>query len=92
MRTTMKTEGDESVEDHMSFTIQVCSSDGRLLDEYTLSRPGDNVTTLDAAEGYVRDDFSDYKGDPLVVFVSQETLTKFRQLQIRVGAKKQDAA
>ncbi len=92
MRTTVKTDGDESVEDHTSFTIQVCSSDGRLLDEYTLSRLGDNVATLDAAEGYVRDGFSDYQGDALVVFVSQETLTKFRQLQIKVEAKKQGAA
>ena len=91
MRTTMKTEINESPEDHTSFTIQVCSSDGRLLDEYTLSRLGDNIATLDAAEGHVRDDFSDYKGDPLVVFVSQETLTKFRQLQIKVAAKKQEA-
>lgn len=92
MHAKMKTDVDESLEDHTSFTIQVCSSDGRLLDEYTLSRLGDNIGTLDAAEGHVRDGFSDYKGEPLVVFVSQETLTKFRQLQIKVDAAKQDAA
>lgn len=92
MRATMKTDVDKSLEDQTLFTIQVCSDDGRLLDEYTLSRFGNNIATLDAAEGHVRDGFSDYKGDPLVVFVSQETLTKFRQLQIKVVAENQDAA
>ena len=89
---TVKNDVDDGMEELTTFTIHVCSNDGRLLNEYTLSRQGDNVATLDAAESHVRDGLSDYKGEPLVIFVSQETLTKFRQLQIKVVARRPDAA
>lgn len=82
----------DDVEESASFDILVCSNDGRFLNEYRLTRTGDNVATLAAAEEHVRGDFSDYKGEPLLVFVSQETLTKFRQLQIKVVASVTDVA
>lgn len=89
---TSKIKHHDISDDAMSFTVQVCSDEGRLLNEYRLSRTGDNVATLDAAEDRVRNDFSDYKGEPLVIFVSQETLTKFRQLQLKVVADTSEAA
>ncbi len=92
MDATVKNDINDGMEKLTSFKIQVCSNDGRLLDEYTLSRSGDNVATLDAAENHVRDGLSDYQGESLVIFVSQETLTKFRQLQITVDARRPDAA
>ncbi|TDI77179.1 MAG: hypothetical protein E2O81_05335 [Betaproteobacteria bacterium] len=79
-------------DDAMSFTVQVCSEDGRLLSEYKLSRTGDNVATLDAAEDRVRNNYSDYKGEPLIVFVSQETLTKFCQTQLKVVPDESETA
>ena len=92
MDAIVKNDVDDGMEELTKLTIHVCSNDGRLLDEYTLSRQGDNVATLDAAESHVRDGLSDYIGEPLVIFVSQETLTKFRQLQIKVVARRPDAA
>ena len=71
----------------ISFDIQVCSNDGCVLREYTLTRKDDQVTTLKSAEHHVRVGLSHYKGEPLVIFISQETLTKFRQVQIKVVAK-----
>ena len=91
MNANTKSKVDDRVEGHTLFNIQVCSGDGRLLDEYSLTSQGDNVATLDAAETHIRDGLSDYKGEPLVIFVSHETLTKFRQLQIKVDAKRPDA-
>lgn len=82
----------EVVDESPSFRVQVCSDEGRLLREYGLTRVDNNVSTFDAAEDYVRSDFSNYKGAPLVVLVSQETLTKLRQLQIKVVASVPDAA
>ncbi len=70
-----------------SFDIQVCTDDGRLLNEFTLTGNDDKVTTLKFAEHHVRVGFSNYKGEPLVIFLSEETLTKFRQVQIKVAAK-----
>ena len=70
-----------------SFDIQVCTDDGRLLNEFTLTGKDDKVTTLKSAEDHVRLGFSNYKGEPLVICLSEETLTKFRQVQIKVAAK-----
>lgn len=92
MATTAKIENHEAADEVMSFHVQVCSGDGRCLSEYELTRTGDNIASLDAAESHVHDDFSDYKGEPLIVFVSEETLTKFHQLQIKVVSKVADAA
>jgi len=68
----------------ISFDIQVCSNDGRILSEYMLTRKDDKVTTLESAKHHVRVRLSDYQGEPLVIFVREETLTKFRQVQIKV--------
>jgi hypothetical protein len=92
MGATPKLKVDDRVEEHELFNIHVCSDDGRLLDEYSLTRKGDNVVTLDAAETHIRDGLSDYQGEPLVIFVNQETLTKFRQLQIKIDTTRYDAA
>ena len=70
-----------------SFDIQVCTDDGQLLREFTLTGNDDKVTTLKSAEDHVRLGLSSYKGEPLVIFLSEETLTKFRQVQIKVAAK-----
>ena len=70
-----------------SFDIQVCTDDGRLLNEFTLTGNDDKVTTLKSAERHVRRGLSNYKGDPLVIFLSEQTPTKFRQVQIQVAAK-----
>lgn len=80
------------VEEVSSFNVQVCSYDGRLLDEYTLDHQADNVETLAAAENHIRDGLSDYKGDPLLIFVSQNSSTDFHQLQIKVTNAQPDVA
>ena len=69
-----------------TFNIQVCSKDGRLLSEYTLTQKDDDVRTIDAAERCACENLSDYhnsdnNNDRLVVVVSEETLTKLRQVQ-----------
>jgi hypothetical protein len=69
-----------------TFNIQVCSKDGRLLSEYTLTQQEHDVSTIDAAERCACENLSDYhnsdnNNDRLVVVVSEETLTKLRQVQ-----------
>ena len=69
-----------------TFNIQVCSKDGRLLSEYTLTQQDDDVRTIDAAERCACENLSNYhnsddNNDRLVVVVSEETLTKLRQVQ-----------
>ncbi len=68
------------------FTIQLYTDDGRFLREFILDSQRDNVTTLRAAERIVRDNLSDHYRRPVIIVLSQETLTKLRQVQIRVGA------
>ena len=63
------------------FNVQVCTSDGRLLREYTLNRRDDGVCTLSDAESCACKNLSDDHGEPLVVVVSEETLLKMRQVQ-----------
>ncbi len=92
MGSTMKSKNHNAVDEAASFHVQVCSGDGRLLSEYQLTRTDNSIATLEAAEDHIHKDFSDYKGEPLIVFVSQETLTKFRQLQMKVVAAESDAA
>ena len=67
-----------------TFNIQVCSADGRLLSQYTLTRQDHDVGTLSAAEQCARTNLSNYHGEPLVIIVSEETLTKLRQVQLKV--------
>ena len=67
-----------------TFNIQVCSKDGRLLSEYTLTQQENDVRTLGAAERCACENLVNYQGnrdDQLVVVISEETLTKLRQVQ-----------
>ena len=86
MSTNTKRDADAGADMPTSFDIQVCSKDGRLLSEYTLTRHDHDVGTLSAAECCVRENLSDYKGEPLVIIVTEQTLTKLRQVQLRVAA------
>ena len=69
------------VEKPTSFNVQICSKDGRILSEYTLTRHQHNVSTLAAAESRAEENLLDYYGEALLVIVSEETLTKMRQTQ-----------
>jgi len=76
----------KNAEVQTTFNIQVCSKDGRLLSEYTLTQQDHYVRTIDAAERCACENLSDYhnsdnNSDRLVVVVSEETLTKLRQVQ-----------
>jgi len=62
-KTKMAAKLDEELS--ISFDIQVCSNDGRILREYTLTRKDDQVTTLKSAEHHVRVGLSGYKGELL---------------------------
>jgi hypothetical protein len=67
-----------------TFDIHVCSQDGRLLSEYTLTQHDDNVTTLSAAVHRAEQTLLDNYGEALVIVVSEQTLTKLRQTQLLV--------
>lgn len=67
-----------------TFNIQVCSKDGRLLSEYTLTQHDHDVSTIGAAERCACENLANYQSDrdeQFVVVVSEETLTKLRQVQ-----------
>lgn len=71
-------------ETQSTFNIQVCSKDGRLLSEYTLTQHDHDVSTIDAAERCACENLANYQSDreeQFVVVVSEETLTKLRQVQ-----------
>ena len=76
----------KNAEEQTTFNIQVCSKDGRLLSEYTLTQQDHDVKTIDAAERCACENLTDYhnsdqNNDRLVVVVSEQTLTKLRQVQ-----------
>ena len=81
MSTDAKRKDHDGVDIEAMFNIQVCSNDGRMLSEYTLTRGEHDIHTLNAAESCACENLSDYQGEPLVVVVSEETLTKLRQVQ-----------
>ena len=81
MSVNEKNDADTSVETPTTFNVQVCSKDGRMLSEYTLTRRQHNVSTLAAAERRAEENIIDYFGEELLVIVSEETLTKMRQTQ-----------
>lgn len=68
----------------MMFTVQVCSNDGRLLSEYGLTKKDHHVATLAAAERRAILNLSEFHGEHLVIVVSEETLTKLRQIHVNV--------
>ena len=70
-----------------TFNIQVCANDGRLLSEYTLTRNNDDVRTLKAAENCACKNLADYQGEPLIVVVSEETLSELAQVQTDCRSK-----
>lgn len=81
MRVNEKKDADTGMESPTTFNVQVCSKDGRILSEYTLTRHQHNVSTLAAAERRAEENLLDYYGEALLVIVSEETLTKMRQTQ-----------
>ncbi len=90
MSAKAKKYADAGAEIRTTFNVQVCSQEGRLLREYTLTRHDDDVSTLNAAARCACKNLSDYHGEPLVVVVSEETLTKLRQLQIDFQTEEND--
>ena len=70
-----------------TFNIQVCANDGRLLSEYTLTRNDDDVRTLKAAENCACKNLDRYQGEPLIVVVSEETLSELAQVQTDCGTR-----
>ena len=67
------------------FSIQVCTTEGRLLSEYTLTRRKNQVASLSAAERYVRKRLANQDGEPLIIVISEETTNEFRQTQSQVS-------
>ena len=67
------------------FSIQICTTEGRLLSEYTLSRRKNRVASLSAAERYVRKRLAIQDGAPLIVVISEDTTNEFRQTQSQVS-------
>lgn len=63
------------------FNIQLCTRDGRLLAEYSLSQQGDKVRTLGAAERHVRKSLSQQSGEPVIVVISEQTRGGVHQSQ-----------
>ena len=76
-----KKDADAGVETPTTFNIRICSKDGRMLSEYTLTRHQHDVATLGAAERRAVENLLDNYGEALVIIVSEETLTKLRQTQ-----------
>lgn len=88
MSTNTKKKADASEELLSTFNIQVCSNDGRLLSEYTLTRNDHDVRTLKAAESCACENLADYQGEPLIVVVSEETLSELSQVQTDCRTRK----
>ena len=86
MSANAKKVADAGAEMLTTFNTQVCSKDGRLLSEYMLTRHDHDVGSLSAAERCACESLSDYQGEPLVIVVTEETLTKLRQVHLKVAA------
>jgi hypothetical protein len=67
------------------FSIQVCTTEGRLLSEYSLSRRKDRVASMGAAERYVRKRLANQGGAPLIIVISEDTANEFRQTQSQIS-------
>lgn len=67
------------------FKIQICTTEGRLISEYTLSRRRNRVASLSAAERYVRKRLAIQDGAPLIIVISEDTVDEFRQTQSRIS-------
>ncbi|WP_339910899.1 hypothetical protein [Symmachiella dynata] len=69
-----------------TFTVQLCSKDGRLLNEYSLTCTEHSVTNLAAAEQNVLETLCDYQGEPLVIVVSEDTGDGLQQVHLKLLA------
>ena len=67
------------------FSIQICTTEGRLLSEYTLSGRKNRAASMNAAERYVRRRLANQDGAPLIVVISEDTTDEFRQTQSQVS-------
>ena len=67
------------------FSIQICTTEGRLLSEYTLSRRKNRVASFSAAERYVRKRLGNQESAPLIIVISEDTTDEFRQTQSQVS-------
>lgn len=67
------------------FMIQVCTTEGRLISEYTLSRRRNRVASLSAAERHVRKRLANQDSAPLIIVISEDAIDEFRQTQSRVS-------
>jgi hypothetical protein len=88
MSTNRKKSADLGEDLLSTFNIQVCANDGRLLSEYTLTRTDDDVRTLKAAENCACKNLADYQGEPLIVVISEETLSELAQVQTDCRTRK----
>jgi len=67
------------------FEIQICTAEGRLLSEYTLSRRKNRVASFSAAERHVRKRLENQDGAPLIIVISEDTTNEFRQTQSQIS-------
>ena len=67
------------------FSIQICTTEGRLLSEYTLSGRKNRVASVSAAERYVRKRLANQDGAPLIIVISEDTKNEFRQTQSQIS-------
>ena len=67
------------------FSIQICTTEGRLLSEYTLSGRKNRAASMNAAERYVRRRLANQGGAPLIIVISGDTTDEFRQTQSQVS-------
>lgn len=88
MSTNTKKRAEAGEESLITFNIQVCANDGRLLSEYTLTRNDHDVKTLKAAEYCACKNLSEYHGEPLIVVVSEESLSELSQVQTDCRTRK----
>ncbi|MCP4979449.1 MAG: hypothetical protein GY935_03015 [Gammaproteobacteria bacterium] len=67
------------------FSIQICSTEGRLVSEYTQSRRRNRVKSLNAAERYVRKRLANRGGSSVIIVISEDRIDEFRQTQSQVS-------
>jgi hypothetical protein len=70
-----------------TFNIQVYTDEGRLIDEYTMDPERDKVSTLGAAEDSARKRLTQRFFEPLILIVTEQTLTKLCQVQVKVASR-----
>jgi hypothetical protein len=68
------------------FDIQVYTREGRLVCARTLNQQKDRVTSLKAAERFARMKLMKGVFQPLILVVSEHTLTRFHQVHVSVNA------